>query len=236
MSARSFDVARVRRFIQSSDVRIKRRKTWGRSFHLGDFFRALLFVSGIWNATCATGSSQVADWKIGTPIVTYWAGPPMSDTAARQMAEGGWNLVWCGEKELNLIYRYGLRGQLQDPLLTSASLDDAAQREKLDSLVDRVRGHPALYAYFIIDEPSAKDFPALGRLVAYLRKRDPAHLAYINLFPTYANNEQLGTQGDTVSAYEAHLDQFVDSVKPGLISYDHYQFTRTGDSAQYFLN
>jgi hypothetical protein len=72
--------------------------------------------------------------------------------------------------------------------------------------------------------------------VTYLRTRDPAHLAYINLFPTYATNEQLGNQGDTTAAYQAHLRQFVEVVKPALLSYDHYQFTTTGDSGQYFLN
>jgi hypothetical protein len=160
----------------------------------------------------------------------------MTDTVAQQMAEGGFNLAWCHETELEVAQRHHLRALLQDPLLAPASLDDPAKREKLESLVARVRNQPSLYAYFITDEPSAAQFPALGRLVAWLRQRDPAHLAYINLFPTYATNEQLGNRGDTVTAYEAHLRQYVDTVKPGLISYDHYQFTANGDSSQYFLN
>jgi hypothetical protein len=36
------------------------------------------------------------------------------------------------------------------------------------------------FSYFITDAPSADQFPALGKLVAHLRTRDPAHLAYIN--------------------------------------------------------
>jgi len=160
----------------------------------------------------------------------------MTDATASQMAEGGWNLVWCGEKELEVADRHSLRAQLQDPLLTVATLEDPAQRAKLDELIERARQHPALYDYFITDEPNATNFPALGKLVAYLRERDPARLAYINLFPTYANNEQLGNPGGKVEAYTAHLRQYVDTVKPGLISYDHYQFNTNGDSADYFLN
>lgn len=175
-------------------------------------------------------------WQVGTPIVTYWAGPPMTDAVARQMAEGGWNLVWCTEKELDVAQRHGLRAQLRDGLLRPAALDDPAQREKLDDLIERVRYHPALYSYYITDEPSADEFPALGKLIAYLRQRDPAHLAYINLFPTYANNQQLGTQGDTVTAYREHLRQYREIVKPSLVSYDHYQFTTNGDRPGYFLN
>jgi hypothetical protein len=175
-------------------------------------------------------------WEVGTPIVTYWAGPGMTDKTADQMAEGGFNLVWCTEKELDVAARHGLRGQLQDPLLAPGSLDDPAQREKLDMLISRVKTHPALYSYFITDEPSAGQFAALGKLLSYLRERDPDHLAYINLFPTYANNDQLGTKGEKVPAYEEHLRQYLEVVKPSLISYDHYQFSTNGDSGDYFLN
>lgn len=192
-----------------------------------------LVVAAVAGALAADGDEA---WKIGTPIVTYWAGPPLTDTVAQQMAEGGWNLVWCGEKELDVAQRHGLRGQLQDGLLTPTTLDNPEQRAKLDALVARVRNHPALYCYFLTDEPSAADFPALGRLVAYLRQRDPAHLAYINLFPTYASNQQLGTKGDKITAYEDHLRQYLEIVKPSLVSYDHYQFSVQGDNPDYFLN
>src|SRR5687768_8594407 len=75
-------------------------------------------------------------WKIGTPIVTYWAGPgfpsgdpPLTDAAARLLADGGWNLIWCQEKTLPIVERHGLRALLTDPLLTPASLDDPKKRE-----------------------------------------------------------------------------------------------------------
>lgn len=180
-------------------------------------------------------------WKIGAPIVTYWAGPgfistPMTKAAARQLKEGGWNVAWCREAELDIVAEAGLRGQLNDPLLTPASLDDPEKRKALDALIARVREHPALYCYFLGDEPGAKNFRAIGRLVAYLREKDPAHLAYINLFPTGATNEQLGTQGDMATAYRDYLRQFVQRVHPALLSYDHYQFAADHDTDEYFLN
>ena len=187
-------------------------------------------------AAVSLAADKDASWKINTPIVTYWAGPPLTDVVARQMAEGGWNLVWCGEQELDVAQRHGLRVQLQDGLLAPGTLDNPGQRAKLDALITRVRNHPALYSYFITDEPSAAAFPALGKLVAYLRERDSGHLAYINLFPTYASNEQLGTKGDKITAYKDHLRQYIDVVKPSLVSYDHYQFAKQGDNADYFLN
>jgi hypothetical protein len=133
----------------------------------------------------------------------------------------------------------------------------------LDALIQRVKAHPALEAYYLTDEPGAGAFAALGRLVAYLRERDPAHFAYINLFPTYANEQQLGvsasaadrarvgypqnfagvgTDDGTVLRYREHLKRYVETIKPDLISYDHYHFLqpdkdgRKVDGGQYFLN
>ncbi|WP_165224481.1 hypothetical protein [Aquisphaera insulae] len=182
-------------------------------------------------------------WKIGEPIVAYWAGPgypgggPLDDAAADQIVAGGWNLAWCSRPEdLDVARRHRLRGLFTDPLIAPESLDDPKRREALTALVDRLRSHPALYAYHVVDEPSASAFPALGRLVAFLRERDPAHLAYINLLPTYANNQQLGVEGPILRAYEEHLRRFVETVRPGLLSWDHYQFRRGDDAPDYFLN
>jgi hypothetical protein len=174
--------------------------------------------------------------SIGEPIVTYWCGPDMTDATANQMREGGWTVAWGIEKDLDMLQRYGLRALLINPLLSPATLDQPVRREQLDALIGRVRSHQALFGYYITDEPSATQFPALGKVVAYLREGDPAHPAYINLFPTYATNAQLGTRGDTVAAYREHLRQYVDQVKPALISYDHYQLATRGDNDQYFLN
>lgn len=194
-----------------------------------------LSSSTLWAAE--TQAQAASTWTVGTPIVTYWAGPQLTDAVAQQMVDGGFNLVWCiTEEELDVAQRHGLRAQLQNALLSPASLDNPAEKEKLDALIARVRTHPALYNYFITDEPSAVQFAALGRLVAYLRERDPAHMAYINLFPTYASNEQLGTKGDTVAAYQEHLRQYIEVVNPSLVSWDNYRFAVAGDLEQYFLN
>lgn len=196
-----------------------------------------LFMYTPWMRVAESEPAATVSWQVGTPIATYWAGPSLTDAVAQQMVEGGFNLAWCGsEKELDVAHRHGLRGQFTNGLLTPASLDNSERRERLDALIAHVSKHPALYAYYIVDEPNASQFPALGKLVAYLRERDPLHLAYINLFPTYASNKQLGTNGDVVTAYGEHLRRYVEQVKPSLISYDHYQFRLKGDGDQYFLN
>ncbi len=44
-----------------------------------------------------------------------------------------------------------------------------------------------------------------------------AHLPYVNLFPTYAPPEQLGTP-----SYYDHAEDFLNTVTPRIVSYDHY--------------
>jgi hypothetical protein len=192
-------------------------------------FAALLLTVG-----CAGATAK--PWQQDRIIITCWLSPPNTDQALAAIKSEHYNLVWAKADELDVVARHGLRAMLQDPLLAPASLDDPGRNTQLDALIARVKDHPALEAYYLIDEPSAADFPGWGRLVAYLRERDPAHFAYINLFPTYASNEQLGVTGDTTTAYREHLRQFIEVVKPALVSYDHYHFFKHHDTGQYFLN
>ncbi len=197
-------------------------------------------------------------WKQKQFIITFWSPPPATEEALAAVAAEHYNLTWVPVEGLDMAAKHGLRAMLTSDLLNPVVLDDAAKRPQLDALIERVKKHPALEAYFITDEPGAGAFPGLGKLVTYLRERDPAHPAYINLFPTYANEQQLGVSADaaerakvgypqnyagvgtsdkTVLAYREHLKKYVEMVKPDLISYDHYHFMKDGgDGNQYFLN
>jgi hypothetical protein len=76
------------------------------------------------------------------------------------------------------------------------------------------------------------------RIKEYLHEKAPSVLAYVNLLPMYASNKQLGTAGDPIQAYKDYLKQFIEAVKPDLLSYDFYPFDFgvKGDRSDYFLN
>ena len=206
---------------------------------------------------CSQSPAAEAGWSQKQFLITFWRPPPATDEILARVAAEGFNLTWTPEAGLDVAARHGLRAMLTSDLLSPATLDDSSRRGQLDALIARVRRHPALEAYFLTDEPGAGAFDGLGRLVAYLRDRDPAHLAYINLFPTYASEGQLGVSADsserarvgyptnfagvgaddkTVLRYRRHLRRYVETVRPDLISYDHYHFLKSGDGRQYFLN
>jgi len=196
-------------------------------------------------------------WTQKQFIISFWCPPPTTDPALAATAAEHYNLTWTPVEGLDAVAKHKLGAMLTSDLLTPTTLDDAAKRARLDALIEKVKKHPALEAYFITDEPGAGAFPGLGKLVAYLRQRDPDHLAYINLFPSYANEAQLGVSADaaerarvgyplnfagvgasdkTVLAYRGYLKKFVKIVQPDLISYDHYHFMKKDDGKQYFLN
>ena len=194
--------------------------------------------------------------KMGKPVISYWAGPtPITDADARQMAEGGFNLVWAGLAgkpdgismidfycdQLNILQRYGLRGIIslsryvpRDPQIQT--LDDPEKKMELDTIIDSVKNHPAFYAYDIKDEPSLNLFRNLARMKNYILAKDPNHLVFINLYPNYASAKQLGVEGNIEEAYRKHLDEFVEIVKPQFLSFDHYNFHTCGQNDCYFLN
>jgi hypothetical protein len=218
----------------------------------------LLTVASVFGAV----PKPAGHWTQKDFLITFWCPPPATDENLASVAAEGFNLTWTPAEGLDVAARHGLRAMLTSDLLKPETLDDAAKRAELDALIARVKNHPALEAYYLTDEPGAGAFPGLGKLVAYLRERDPTHLAYINLYPTYANEEQLGVSADaterakvgqptdsgaiatdsgTVVRYRKHLNQFIETVQPDLISYDHYHFLketdgREKDGKEYFLN
>lgn len=194
------------------------------------------FVIAIALATASSTARAEETWKLTKPIVTYYAGPRVTDESAQLMKDGGWNVIWCNEKNLDIAQKLGLKAMLRDELLLPTTMDDPAKVAELEKLIDRVKDHPALDSYFIVDEPNTSAFPAIKKMIALLKKRDPAHFGYVNLLPTYGTNQQLGATGDAATAYQEYLDRFIEEVEPSLLSYDNYQFFTGSDGDQYFLN
>jgi hypothetical protein len=173
------------------------------------------------------------------PIMT-WPGPDASLLnleTFRLVAEAGFsvNMSFLGGREANLkaldlARAAGLRLMVQDDRI-SQLVDSTLPLHVLTLVVADYKDHPAFYGYCITDEPNASRFERLGLIVRRLRELDPAHPAYINLFPTYANEQQLGTP-----TYEDHVARYLATVRPPFLSFDHYPVTRSGLRPDYYRN
>jgi hypothetical protein len=174
------------------------------------------------------------------PIMT-WPGPDadlLSLATFRLAADAGFsiNMSFLGSREenlkaLELAGAAGLKLMIQDDRVSKLVEDDALPLDSLADIVKDYRSHPAFYGYFITDEPNASKFERLGAIVSRLRALDPGHPAYINLFPTYANQTQLGT-----STYEEHVARYLEIVRPPFLSFDHYPVMKTGLRPDYYRN
>lgn len=174
------------------------------------------------------------------PIMT-WPGPDpalLSPATFRLVADAGFsvNMSFLGGREANLkaldlARASGLRLMVQDDRISHVLDDPATSLDILASIAKDYRSHPAFYGYFVTDEPSASKFGRLGAIVIRLKQLDPGHPAYINLFPTYANETQLGTP-----TYEEHVARYLDTVRPPFLSFDHYPVMMSGLRPDYYRN
>ncbi len=185
-------------------------------------------------------------WVQDKFFLSAWSPPSLTEDAYEYYAKANFHIVLGVppyEDSVTLAEQYGMEYQLRAGILIGEreflrAPDNIAPEDltgddlaKLDDMINTFKGREKVLGYYITDEPNAKAFPNLGKVVTYLREKDPARLSFINLFPTYANNQQLGT-----TTYAEHIKQFIDIVKPEILSYDHYHFFNGYDGDGYFTN
>ena len=182
-------------------------------------------------------------WQPDEFPISYWSGPRISfNTLETWQTVRDCNFTFCGtdggysveanKKRLDLCEQLGLKALVVDGRISWEMVAQDDWRETIAEIVADYGSHPALYGYYLKDEPNYQHFEALGEISREFEAQDPAHLPYINLFPTYASVQQLGTP-----TYEDHLDKFLSIVKPRVLSYDHYCLLRDGGiRPDYFEN
>ncbi len=183
---------------------------------------ALLSASvfaGCASVTRHTGAPETPGFVQDRFAIGFWVDPPADERMAERYAEiadANFTLVLGRfgaktreqiDRQLQLCEKFGLKA-----LVGTRGLEPEQYAEG-----------PACWGYLMRDEPSAADFPALRQQVDAVREARPGRLAYINLFPNYANAGQLGT-----NTYEEHVARFVDEVRPEVLSMDHYPQFKPG--------
>ena len=145
--------------------------------------------------------------------IGFWVDPPVDDKADARYAEiaaANFTMVIGGfgartpetvARQIALCEKHGLKAVVSRAGLPPDKLPDG----------------PAVWGYMIRDEPNAKDFAALRKVCDGIRAARPGKMCYINLYPNYANEKQLGTK-----TYDEHVRRFADEVETALLSMDHY--------------
>jgi hypothetical protein len=193
----------------------------------GMALKAIALAEG-YRPSCITGTTYVAPT---IPIVA-WGGIPisMSTTPARfqEMREAG--------------FTHCLYQELWDPRLVQMALDSAREAgikitvsaaEPLNQFIPRFKDHPALWMYYLMDEPDVSKFSSLATQVRNIKSLDASHGCYINLLPCIADATQFG-----VSTYEDYVNTFLNTVPVDLLSFDFYPIVNgaTKPNAEYYHN
>lgn len=175
-----------------------------------------------------TDSTKLNRFKQNEFVIGFWVDPPANeymDYHYADIAAANFSLVIGGfgaktpetiKKQIALCEKYGLKVIV-----------------KYDNLnCNEPQPNNSLWGYILRDEPSANDFPELRKTVDKLREVQPGMLSYINLFPDYANENQLGT-----SNYEEYVKKFVEEVDVDILSMDHYpRMTPQIDTREEYCN
>ncbi|MCQ6557679.1 beta-galactosidase [Paenibacillus mendelii] len=178
--------------------------------------------------------------------VGIWVTPPVDEISSeryREIREAGITFMsgfteWTGgldiiRKSLDMAQENGLKIIIADPRVRHAMARDTSM---LPEILQEFSGHPAFMGHNVCDEPSIAQIAELADLAERYRMDLPDALPFVNLFPTYASEQQLG------GTYADYLEQFMSCYKPEVLSYDHYPFlvAKHDDSPdispQYFYN
>ncbi|MBE6631153.1 MAG: hypothetical protein E7623_00470 [Ruminococcaceae bacterium] len=187
---------------------------------------------------------------MGSFEITYYYGPQgievVQEENIKNIAECGFTAIpveggdaRINKKALELLRKYGLKcsalrdNRIREAIELARSERGEAQADNLvktivkdyDEYMDVIDG------WWLMDEPSAATFSALGKVTAAFKKYNPENISLVNLYPDYATSKQLGK--DT---YQEYLDSFIELGAPSFISYDHYHFKNGGARKGFFTN
>ncbi|HEY1787891.1 MAG TPA: hypothetical protein VGJ73_07030 [Verrucomicrobiae bacterium] len=186
----------------------------------GILFIAIAFVSLVVLSAAAKPSD------IFFPIMP-WNEVPDDRGMIDQIKQCGFTIAgFVSPDALETCHKVGIKGIVYDPSIYQydwAKLDAETARQKALPVIVAASKSPALYGYFLCDEPGAGAFPGLAIMTGLIHDTTPQSPAFVNLFPNYAGPDQLGA-----STYEKYIDDFASTVHPAQLSYDHYALMDDG--------
>ena len=165
------------------------------------FIFSFLFVLNV-TAEQPKGEIPIIAWH-GIPAEKSEEIFPLMKEAGIQIYLGKYNDISTTLKILDIAQKTGVK------LITSCP----ELNTDVEATVKQLMKHPALYGYYLKDEPEVSDLPDLGVWVKKVQSIDNEHPCYINLYPNWAWGKE---------QYATHVASFIEQVPVPFISFDHY--------------
>jgi hypothetical protein len=182
----------------------------------------------------ATREGQVKRVNLNDgPIpILAWIGPSREQITPKTMSDlaaAGFNLSFSFltpdkmMEQLDMAHAAGIRLIIGLPELSVGPGDFTAKwRSYAKRLVARVKDHPGLYGYFVVDEPRSDRHKDVCAAMRFLAELDPNHLPYCNLWSV-----NMGFAG--FRSYEEQWDRYIEDAQPWFVSVDGYPFSAVSE-------
>ena len=121
-----------------------------------------------------------------------WLKDADPETVVKILADAGFNVLMGTRNKLDICKKYGIKLIVED-----ITPED----------VPEIKNHPALWGYWIIDEP-LWNMQAVRKVADDFHTADPSHPVYVNLVSRGGN----------------YLKKYMDIVEPEILSYDYYEW------------
>ena len=186
-------------------------------------------VLAIMAASLLLASCAGSKGKAEIPILAWFSIPAQyaSEETYQDLADAGFTINFSHLTDLNDALKALDLGQKAGVKIMFTCTQLSSDPEEI---VKKVKDHPALFGYFLRDEPAASDFPGLADWAKRIRAVDDTHPIYLNLFPNYAPEHILGC------TYEEYVHRFVEEVGLPMLSFDYYPVTVEGVRESWWSN
>jgi hypothetical protein len=171
---------------------------------------AVLILGGIAMSVSAQEKTRFQQDRIA---IGFWVDPPAGEGMAdryRDIAAANFTLVIGG-------FGAGTPENVREQLKLCETYDLRAVVARAGLKPEELPESPACWGYMLRDEPNTAAFADLRKDVDAIRAARPKRFGYVNLFPNYANEQQLGAK-----TYDEHVARFADEVDTDVLSMDHY--------------
>jgi hypothetical protein len=180
-----------------------------------------------------TGLSLLAFPTVAAPTQTNffpimaWNWAPNEPAVLNKMKECGLTVAgFVAPGTLDACQAAGLKAIVSDVRTSDydwSNVNESQARTRVTNLVAEVGQHPAVFGYYLRDEPPASMFAGLAKVAGLIREAAPGKWPYINLFPDYAADWQLAATN-----YTDYLERFIATCHPQILSYDNYSLMDDG--------
>src|SRR5262245_4236737 len=106
-----------------------------------------------------------------------WNSPPNDPAILKKIHECGFTVAgFVPPSALDACDSAGLKAIVSDPRASGydwAAIDEAKARSNVSNLLAEVGNHPAVFGYYLRDEPTAAWFPNLEKVASAVRDRAP---------------------------------------------------------------